>query len=103
MAKGYAEGPAAEEAERRLEELERGGDQAATEVRLAVYGSTADEPERHFIGWGGEGDPPPLFGAGDAWGNHGRSRGRLARGGRARAPVLYLGARWRSRSSPSSR
>ena len=25
MAKGYAEGPAAEEAERRLEELERGG------------------------------------------------------------------------------
>ena len=68
MAKGYAEGPAAEEAERRLEELERGGDEAATEVRLAVYGSTADEPERHFIGWRDEVDPDVLFASGDAWG-----------------------------------
>ena len=51
MAKGYAEGPAAEEAERRLEELERGGDEREPELRPAVYGSTEDEPERHFLGW----------------------------------------------------
>ena len=49
MAKGYAEGPAAEEAERRREELERGVDEPRREQRLAVYGSTPDRPERHFI------------------------------------------------------
>jgi hypothetical protein len=57
MAKGYAEGPAAEEAERRLEELERGSDEREPELRRAVYGSTEDEPERHFIGWRDEVDP----------------------------------------------
>jgi hypothetical protein len=39
MAKGYAEGPAAEEAERRREELERGPEEPEAEARLAVYGS----------------------------------------------------------------
>ncbi|HEV8098905.1 MAG TPA: hypothetical protein VGP56_07140 [Gaiellaceae bacterium] len=68
MAKGYAEGPAAEEAERRLEELERGGDRSQPELRLAVYGSTEDEPERHFIGWRDEVDPDELFASGKAWG-----------------------------------
>ncbi|HEX3686102.1 MAG TPA: hypothetical protein VHU60_00840 [Gaiellaceae bacterium] len=69
MAKGYAEGPAAEEAERRLEELERGGGQGGEpELRLAVYGSTEDEPKRHFIGWRDEVDPDELFAAGTAWG-----------------------------------
>jgi hypothetical protein len=69
MAKGYAEGPAAEEAERRLEELERGGGPVGEpELRLAVYGSTDDEPERHFIGWRDEVDPDELFSAGEAWG-----------------------------------
>ena len=68
MAKGYAEGPAAEEAERRLEELERGGDEPRREQRLAVYGSTDDEPERHFIGWQDEVDPDELFASGEAWG-----------------------------------
>jgi hypothetical protein len=68
MAKGYAEGPAAEEAERRLEELERGGDGSQPELRLAVYGSTEDEPERHFIGWRDEVDPDELFASGKAWG-----------------------------------
>ena len=48
MAKGYAEGPAAEEAERRRDELERGGGKRKAEQRLAVYGSTEDEPERAF-------------------------------------------------------
>jgi hypothetical protein len=66
--KGYAEGPAAEEAERRREELERGGPQPEQEVRLAVYGSTEDEPERHFLGWRDEVDPDELFASGEAWG-----------------------------------
>jgi hypothetical protein len=68
MAKGYAEGPAAEEAERRLEELERGGGGPERELRLAVYGSTEDEPERHFIGWRDDVDPDELFASGKAWG-----------------------------------
>jgi hypothetical protein len=68
MAKGYAEGPAAEEAERRREELERGGRRPAREERLAVYGSTDDEPERHFLGWRDELDPDELFTRGSAWG-----------------------------------
>ncbi len=68
MPKGYAEGPAAEEAERRLEELERGPQRAQAEERAAVYGCTEDEPERHFLGWLGEVDPDELFASGAAWG-----------------------------------
>ncbi len=68
MPKGYAEGPAAEEAERRREELERGEQEQQREERLAVYGSTNDEPERHFIGWRDEVDPDELFASGEAWG-----------------------------------
>jgi hypothetical protein len=68
MSKGYAEGPAAEEAERRREELERGATEQAQEQRLAVYGSTADSPERHFLGWRDDLDPDELFASGDAWG-----------------------------------
>jgi len=69
MPKGYAEGPAAEEAERRLDELERGTrpEVAATD-RPAVFGSTEDAPEPHFLGWVGEVDPDALFASGDAWG-----------------------------------
>ena len=62
------EGPAAEEAERRLEELERGGGEAPAEERLAVFGSTADDPEKHFIGWRDDVDPDALFASGEAWG-----------------------------------
>ena len=61
------EGPAAEEAERRLDELERGAP-ATGEERLAVFGSTADDPEKHFIGWRDEVDPDELFESGRAWG-----------------------------------
>jgi hypothetical protein len=68
MPKGYAEGPAAEEAERRREELERGADEEERELRRAVYGSTEDEPERHFLGWRDELDPDKLFASGEAWG-----------------------------------
>ena len=69
MPKGYADGPAAEEAERRLEELERGGaPDGEPELRQAVYGSTEEKPERHFIGWRDEVDPDELFASGQAWG-----------------------------------
>jgi len=69
MPRGYMEGPAAEEAEARLEELERGRtDEPRLEERPAVYGSTEDGPERHFLGWVGEVDPDELFASGKAWG-----------------------------------
>ena len=67
MGKGYAEGPALEE---RLAALERNdaGTGWLEEGRAAVYGSTEDESERHFIGWVGEVDPDELFASGRAWG-----------------------------------
>ena len=66
MGKGYAEGPALEE---RLAELEqRGRAEPERVTRLAVYGATAGNPERHFIGWLGEVDPDVLFASGAAWG-----------------------------------
>jgi hypothetical protein len=69
MGKGYAEGPAAEAAEARLDELERGaGAGDGLEERAAVYGCTEDEPDRHFLGWLGEVDPDELFDSGVAWG-----------------------------------
>jgi hypothetical protein len=68
MPKGYAEGPAAEEAERRRDELERGGRKGRVPSRPAVYGSTAEQPERHFLGWRDDVDPDELFAAGEAWG-----------------------------------
>jgi hypothetical protein len=68
VAKGYAEGPAAEEAERRRDELERGRRRAEPVQRLAVYGSTDDDPERHFIAWRDDVDPDELFTSGKAWG-----------------------------------
>ncbi len=68
MAKGYAEGPAAEEAERRRDELERQGTEPRSKQRLAVYGSTEDEPESHFIAWRDDVDPDELFASGRAWG-----------------------------------
>ena len=68
MGKGYAEGPAAEEAERRLEERAAEPGEDAPPERLAVYGSTEQEPERHFLGWLGEVDPDDLFDAGTAYG-----------------------------------
>jgi len=68
MGKGYAEGPAAEEAERRLEEIAAGGREPVLRERPAVYGSTDDRPERHFLGWLGEVDPDELFASGTAYG-----------------------------------
>jgi hypothetical protein len=69
MPKGYADGPAAEEAERRLDELERGQvREVAPPDRRAVFGSTEDQPESHFLGWAEELDPDELFASGAAWG-----------------------------------
>lgn len=69
MPRGYEEGPVAEEAERRRDDAERG---AASDERPqewpAVYGSTEDNPERHFLGWLGDVDPDELFATGGAWG-----------------------------------
>lgn len=67
MGKGYAEGPAADEAERRLDELERGVEEVPAE-RSAVHGSTEDDPAPHFLGWLDEVDPDALFESGAAWG-----------------------------------
>ena len=67
MSKGYAEGSAVEE---RLAALERGDAHVSLPEpdRAAVYGSTEDEPERHFIGWADEVDADELFASGRAWG-----------------------------------
>jgi hypothetical protein len=67
MGKGYAEGSAVEE---RQAALERGDDltRRPDAGRAAVYGSTEDEPERHFIGWADEVDADALFASGRAWG-----------------------------------
>jgi hypothetical protein len=68
VGKGYAEGPAAEE---RYEALERGEREPLIEqapARRAVFGSTEENPERHFLGWLGEVDPDELFASGRAWG-----------------------------------
>lgn len=67
MSRGYAEGSAIEE---RLAALERGDGQAAARkpTRGAVYASTPDDSEQHFIGWADEIDADELFRTGDAWG-----------------------------------
>jgi hypothetical protein len=69
MGKGYAEGPAAEAAEARRDALELGLEERVPEqLRAAVYGSTEQNPERHFLGWADEIDPDVLFAEGKAWG-----------------------------------
>jgi hypothetical protein len=71
MPRGYEEGPVAEEAQARLDALERGESldpERPPEARRAVWGSTEDNPEPHFIGWADEVDPDALFDSGEAWG-----------------------------------
>jgi len=67
VGKGYAEGSAVEE---RIAALERGDDLTArmSAGRAAVYASTDERPERHFVGWADEVDPDELFASGRAWG-----------------------------------
>ena len=61
------EGPASEEREAELERLER-PEPPPNQERPAVYGATADDASKHFIGWLGEVDPDELFASGEAWG-----------------------------------
>jgi hypothetical protein len=68
VGKGYAEGPAAEERFAELERAERSAGADGGPERPAVYGATADNPDRHFLGWLGEVDPDELFARGEAWG-----------------------------------
>jgi hypothetical protein len=68
VGKGYAEGPAAEERFAELERAERGPAPNDEPGRPAVYGSTDEEPERHFLGWLDDLDPDELFASGSAWG-----------------------------------
>ena len=71
MPRGYEEGPVAEAAQARLDALERGESLEARKAppeRVAVYGSTEDEPEAHFLGWADEVDADELFESSSAWG-----------------------------------
>jgi hypothetical protein len=71
MPRGYEEGPVAEEAQARIDAIERGesleGD-VSPAGRAAVFGSTEDDPNPHFIGWADEVDADALFDSGAAWG-----------------------------------
>jgi hypothetical protein len=71
MPRGYEEGPVAEDAQARIDALERGesleGD-VAPSGRPAVFGSTDKDPKPHFLGWADEVDADALFEHGDAWG-----------------------------------
>jgi hypothetical protein len=68
MAKGYAEGSALEEALADLERAQRKTQAPDVPLRLAVFGSTADKAEPHFLGWADEVDPDQLFESGTAYG-----------------------------------
>ena len=67
MPRGYMEGPASEEREAELERRKR-PQAPPVEDRPAVFGSTEDDPEKHFIGWLDDVDPDALFASGEAWG-----------------------------------
>jgi hypothetical protein len=69
--RGYEEGPVAEEAQARIDALERGEPleaEGAPPDRAAVFGSTDDNAEPHFLGWADEVDADELFESGRAWG-----------------------------------
>jgi hypothetical protein len=68
MGKGYAEGPAAEEAEAARERGDHLVRPDVTVTRRVVLGSTPDNPTQHLIGYADEVDPDALFASGKAWG-----------------------------------
>jgi hypothetical protein len=70
MGKGYAEGPAAEEAEAARERGEHLVVDERPPPRRMVWGCTTERPESHVIGEVGEVDPDELFASGRAWGIH---------------------------------
>jgi len=65
MGKGYAEGPAVEEAQANIERVKEG---PVKRKRKAVFGSTPRKHDRHFIGWADEVDQDELFETGKGWG-----------------------------------
>ena len=70
MGKGYAEGPAAEEAEAARERGEHLAVDERPPPRRMVWGCTTERPESHVIGEVGDVDPDELFASGRAWGIH---------------------------------
>jgi hypothetical protein len=70
VGKGYAEGPAAEEAEAARERGDHRTAGDAPPPRRMVWGSTPDRPEPHVLGELGDVDPDALFTEGKAWGIH---------------------------------
>ena len=68
MGKGYAEGPAAEEAERRRAEQGERSTEPERVSRLAVVGCTTEQQDLHVLGWADEVDADALFTSGAAWG-----------------------------------
>ena len=69
MPRGYMEGPASEEAERRADEVASGKrEPPPAKLYPAVFGCTDDDPSPHFLGWLADVDPDELFASGKAWG-----------------------------------
>jgi hypothetical protein len=68
MSKGYAEGSALEERLADFERAKRDKRSPQASLRLAVFGSTADEREPHFLGWADDVDADELFETGAAYG-----------------------------------
>jgi hypothetical protein len=68
MGKGYAEGPAAEEAEAARERGDHLARAPSTVTRRVVVGSTKDNPAQHVLGYADEIDADALFASGKAWG-----------------------------------
>jgi hypothetical protein len=71
MPRGYEEGPVADEAQRRLDTIERGESieaRGASGTRAAVFGATEEDSPARFLGWADEVDAEELFESGRAWG-----------------------------------
>ena len=68
MGKGYAEGPAAEEAEAARERGDHLVRSSTPVTRRVVLGSTPEDPKQHVIGYADEIDADALFASGNAWG-----------------------------------
>lgn len=71
MPRGYEEGPVAEEAQRRIDAIERGEPidrRRSPGTRAAVFGSTEENAPARFLGWADEVDADELFASGRAWG-----------------------------------
>jgi hypothetical protein len=68
MGKGYAEGPAAEEAEAARERGDHLARPGTIPTRRVVFGSTKDNPTQHVLGYADEIDADELFRTGAAWG-----------------------------------